>query len=157
MDTLWPYGYPMVVGIRLGSNSKTTLLWHNSPWCFLKSLNNHITIFNGPLNNHHFDGLTHTVVFSWLSPGHTVGASIPCPPRCLHLLVTRGTQQGLLVVAARHICCCNACGLRGAFLSGWVTVAGCFLNEVLDIVCLMCSNMIKLFVGSSPLLTVRWF
>ena len=51
----------MVVGIRLGSNSKTTLLWHNSPWCFLKSLNNHITIFNGPLNNHRFDGLTHSV------------------------------------------------------------------------------------------------
>ena len=50
-----------VVGIRLGSNSKTTLLWHNSPWCFLKSLNNHITIFNEPLKNHHFDGLTHSV------------------------------------------------------------------------------------------------
>ena len=56
----------MVVGIRLGSNSKTTLLWHNSPWCFLKSWNNHITIFNEPLWLHRFDGLTHAAsICSW--------------------------------------------------------------------------------------------
>ena len=100
------------VGIRLSTSKQ-----HLGPGFRCATLHNvssnHSTSTSDFSTNH----VRITISMAWLkcfdiSQGTTAVVSSPFPPQCLHLLVTGGTQQGLLVVAARHICCCNACSLR---------------------------------------------